>query len=181
MKLLHKIILALFPLAFVFAASNGSGEVENKDTQQSEIVWHWTDDEHAERFIIFETTVDGKLITAARFPVSRLARGEVKADPKQKVFEYYFDLHKKKGRTFRGIVKGKVEGNIWEAGMEKDGIIFGVSWVTKNYIMMNTLHMAVLDETNVSEQGKGVYFKTYWQSEKNNDRKAEQNAQPDSQ
>ena len=173
MKLLHKIIFLLLFLVVLSAASNGYSETEKKESQQSEIVWHWTDDEHAERFIIFETTVDGKLIATAKFPVTRIARGDVKPDPKQKIFEYKFVLHGKKGRTFRGIAKGKVEGNIWEAGMERNGILFGVSWVTKDNIMMNTLHLAVLDETNVSEQGRGVHFKTYWQPKKNNDRKAE--------
>jgi hypothetical protein len=166
MKLLHKIMVALLPMTLLFAASNGYSETEKIASHQSDIVWHWTDDEHAERFIIFETTVDGKLIATAKFPVSRLARGDVGPDPKQKIFEYNFVLREKKGRAFRGITQGKVEGNIWEAGMEKDGIIFGVSWVTKNTIMMNTLHIAVLDETKVSNQGRGVYFKTYWQNKK---------------
>jgi hypothetical protein len=112
MKLLHKIIVALLPITLLFAVSNGYSETEIKESQQSDVIWHWTDDEHAERYIIFETTVDSKLIATAKFPVSRLTRGEVKPDPKQKIFEYNFVLHKKKGRSFRGIAKGKVEGNI---------------------------------------------------------------------
>lgn len=38
---------------------------------------------------------------------------QVNPEPKQKLFEFKFVLHKKRGRTFRGVAKGKVEDNIW--------------------------------------------------------------------
>jgi hypothetical protein len=169
MKLRHKINFWLLPVLLLVTVSNGYPE--SQDNQQSEIVWHWTDDEHAERFIVFETTVDDKLISTAKFPVSKKARAQIKPEPKQQIFEYHFVLQKKKGRIFNDITHGKVEGNIWEAGMEKDGIIFGVSWVTDNQIMLNTLQFAPVDKIKTNKIDQGVYFKTYWvpkQKEKGN-------------
>jgi len=149
----------------------GYSVAQDKQTTSSEIVWHWTDHEHAERIIIFETTIDGHLVATAKFPVNRAARGEIKPEQKQRIFEYNFILHKKKGRSFNDVYHGSVEGNIWEAGMEKDSIIFGISWVTRNQIMLNTLHFAQLDKVEAVEIAPGVHFKTYWAPKQQQKRK----------
>jgi hypothetical protein len=147
-------LLLLFLAGYAFA--------QDKQTTSSEIVWHWTALQPAERIIIFETTVDGELLATAKFPVSRAARGQIKPEEKQTIFEYNFVLHKKQGRSLNEVSQGSVEGNIWIAGMEKDGIIFGISWVTRNQIILNTLHFAALDKVEAVEIAPGVYFKSYW-------------------
>jgi hypothetical protein len=140
----------------------GYSVAQDKQTTSSEIVWHRTVHEHAERIIIFETTVDGQLVATAKFPVSRAARGEIKPEQKQEIFSYNFILSRKRGRSFNDVSSGRVEGNIWEAGGEKDGIIFGISWVTDNRVILNTLHYALLDKVEAVEIAPNVYFKSYW-------------------
>ena len=109
MKLRHKIKIYLLPVLLLIAVSTAYSETKNTESSQSEVVWHWTDEEHAEKTIIFETTVDGKVVSTARFPVRRDMRSEIKPEKKQKIIEYNFTLHGKKGRNFRGVTHGKVE------------------------------------------------------------------------
>ena len=163
MRIKHKIIFwLLLPLFLIGAVTKGYSSAQINEPTSSEIVWHWTDDKHAERIIIFETTVDGKVVSNARFPVRMAARSEIKPEQKQKILEYNFILKKKKGRNFNDVSHGSVEGNIWEAGMEKNGIIFGISWVTGNQVILNTLHFAQIDKLEADEIAPGVNFKTYW-------------------
>ncbi len=132
-----------------------------------DIVWHETSEEKAERIIIFESNVDGNIISSARFPVSKSARSDIKPGKKQKTFEYSFTLHKQNDRNFRGVTSGNIEGSVWMAGLGPNGIIFGISWVTGNkIIILNTLHIATLDNVETSEIAPGVFFKTYWTTKK---------------
>ncbi len=162
MNTYHKIIPCLLLLLLIGVVTKGYPAPQDKQSTSSDIVWHWTDHERAERIIIFETTVDGQLVATAKFPVSSSARGEIKPEQKQKIFSYNFILGRKRGRSFNDVSRGRVEGNIWEAGREKDGIIFGISWVTDNQIILNTLHYASLVKVEVAVIAPSVYFKSYW-------------------
>jgi len=131
-----------------------------------DIVWHETSEDKAERIVAFESIVDGNIIASARFPVSQSDRSDIKPEKKQKIFKYSFTLHKNNDRNFRGVTSGNIEGNIWVAGLGPNGIIFGISWITDNKIILNTLHIATIDKEETSEIAPGVFFKTYWTSKK---------------
>lgn len=131
--------------------------------EAEEKVWHWTDAKHAEKTLVLDTTVDSKIVSTVKFPVCRVTRTEVKTETKQRIVGYHFLLKKLSGRNFIcNISSGNVEGNIWEAGMDKTDIILGISWVINNCVVLNTIHIAVVDKEDVYSQGLGVQTKSYW-------------------
>ena len=43
---------------------------------------------------------------------------------------------------FASLGTPEIEGNVWEAGSEHDQILLGVSFLTKDRILLNTTHFA---------------------------------------
>ena len=156
---LHKIVTCSFVILLIVTATNCYPIAEGNPSS-SEIVWHLSDYEDAEKIVYFVTSVDGKLIDKALFPVRRDVRSEIKSV--QKTFTYKFILPQKNSRYFNDVTTGDVEGNIWIAGGESNGLIFGISWVTGNQIILNTLQFAPIDEVENTEIAPGVIFSTYW-------------------
>ena len=56
--------------------------------------------------------------------------------------------------------KVAVEGNIWEAGSESDSVLLGISFSTKDQVLLNTLHIAEMGRTSSSELAPGLIVKT---------------------
>lgn len=54
-----------------------------------------------------------------------------------------------------------IEGDIWQAGGELDALILGISFDTKNQILLNTLHIAKPDMQTSSELNKNIFITTY--------------------
>lgn len=52
--------------------------------------------------------------------------------------------------------KEQLEGNIWEAGAEVDGLSFGVSVAGKEDILLNSIHFADPEKASKSEFGGGL-------------------------
>ncbi len=54
----------------------------------------------------------------------------------------------------------ELEGNIWEAGGEASRLLLGVSFSTRDKIMMNTIHVAGIASTSQSEIANGLLVVT---------------------
>jgi hypothetical protein len=51
-----------------------------------------------------------------------------------------------------------IEGNIWQAGGEPGALSLGISFDTKNQILLNTLHIARPDTQTSSELHQGLFI-----------------------
>jgi hypothetical protein len=75
--------------------------------------------------------------------------------------EFYF----KGGHRFQGEYPTSptqmIEGDLWQAGGDPDAIILGISFATKNQILLNTLHIAKPDHSASSEIDAGIVVKTF--------------------
>jgi len=47
----------------------------------------------------------------------------------------------------RGRLQGqrRIEGNVWRAGADSDAVLFGISFVARGWVLLNTIHIAALD------------------------------------
>ena len=102
-------------------------------------VWHMSPECRTADSLRIEVRLNGRTLFSAPVGVclARLGQG-----PKENVLTFTFrarpDLF---GRRFRGRGAQEIEGNIWKAGGETDGMLLGVSFMTDR-VLLNTLHVA---------------------------------------
>ncbi|HEX9860968.1 MAG TPA: hypothetical protein VGB23_07150, partial [Nitrospirota bacterium] len=95
-----------------------------------------------------------------------LHRNEIKPAPKNKTLVFFFaenkQLHFDDDDYGHFITEPnqKIEGNIWAAGCEKDAIILGVSFDTNNQVLINTLHIAYINQDTEDEIAGGIIIRT---------------------
>lgn len=61
---------------------------------------------------------------------------------------------------FRTSRSESIEGNIWEAGTDPGIILFGVSFMTKKQLLLNTIHIAKADRASATEIDPGMVVRT---------------------
>ncbi|MBZ5782256.1 hypothetical protein, partial [Klebsiella aerogenes] len=54
-----------------------------------------------------------------------------------------------------------IEGNIWQAGADPGDLILGVSFATKNQVLLNTIHIARPGSASSSEVDRGIVVRTF--------------------
>jgi len=54
-----------------------------------------------------------------------------------------------------------IEGNIWQAGADPGVILFGVSFSTKEQVLLNTIHIAEPSKESASEIDRGLIVRTF--------------------
>ena len=90
--------------------------------------------------------------------VLRICRGSRNATDGRAQF------HFSGGHLFQGQYRTRstdaIQGDIWQAGGERDALILGISFDTKNRILLNTLHIARPDRQESSELDKGLSITT---------------------
>jgi hypothetical protein len=138
-------------------------------------VWRWFATCDPEDTMRLEIHLDGKLLQSYSFPICRVDLSEVSRQDKLQSEE--FEKPKILVFTFRPARRivwtgyretdnttnpnQALEGNIWQAGGEPDVLLLGVSFVTKDSIMMNTIHIASAATQSRSEIVKGLLVTTY--------------------
>ena len=74
---------------------------------------------------------------------------------------FYF----KGGHEFQGEYRTAktqtIEGNIWQAAEDPDGLLLGVSFATKKQVLLNTIHLAKANSVSQSEVDNGILVKTF--------------------
>jgi hypothetical protein len=109
-----------------------------------------------------EVRLDQKIIYQSSFPLCRAERSSAHSEGQKKKLEFVF-------KAPRAIVwqgyrdednttepAQDIEGNIWLAGADPNAMILGVSFVSRDSIYMNTLHIAYPDRRQVSEIEPGL-------------------------
>jgi hypothetical protein len=102
-------------------------------------------------------------------------RSDIEPEKPQRILKFYFKAKCsifKSGEDssldslFESFGKRRIEGNIWEAGKDPNDIIFGVSFVAKNQIMLNGIHIAEIKKASKTDLAVGLIIKTYFKQNK---------------
>jgi hypothetical protein len=89
--------------------------------------------------MMFELLQDGKVLYHTSFPICRITQDV--GIPNRTVTFYVPGGHTFQGERHTGSSQ-RIEGNIWQAGTEATGMLLGVSFSTKNQLLLNTIHFA---------------------------------------
>lgn len=123
----------------------------------AEKVWYWFDGCHNGKMLGLEVLLDGKPVYRTEFRACLLERKITKSDIKA----FYFSG----GPTFQGEYHTrkaeKIEGNVWQAGADPDALLLGVSFKTRDQILLNTIHIARPDKITESKIDSGMMVRTF--------------------
>ena len=135
-----------------------------------ETVWHWNGRcSHADTMYA-EVRFHNKLIYQTSFPICAMHRNEIEPEKPQRILAFYFkakcNIFKSGADNildslFESLGTSRIEGNIWEAGNDPKDIIFGVSFVAKNQILLNGIHIAKIRDVSKTNLADGLIIKTF--------------------
>jgi len=112
-------------------------------------------------YLGIEVLVSGKMIHRSSFPICPVDSSSTEKEPRPKIVAFFM----KGGNVFQGKYRTtpsqKIEGNIWQAGADPGAIIFGVSFAAKNQILLNTIHVAKVNNESKSEIDFGIIVRTF--------------------
>ena len=149
-------------LAVAVTAAITPASFSQSSGQGGEKVWYWFSDCQPRKMMGVEVVLDGKSVYRTEFRICALERnGQQSAGSPNIRKAFYFGG----GHTFQGeyhtTERQRIEGNIWQAGADPDALLLGVSFMTKNQILLNTLHVAKPDKATGTMVDPGVVVRTY--------------------
>ncbi len=50
----------------------------------------------------------------------------------------------------------RIEGNVWRAGADSDAVLLGISFVSRDRVLLNTIHIAALDSSTAFPLAAGI-------------------------
>lgn len=140
-------------------------------SQQSAVkVWHWFGKCPQADTMCVEIRLQEKLIHQTSFPICLSYRNDIEPENPQKILKFYFDANcgifetgedAERDSLLGSLGMRRIEGNIWQAGKDTNSIYLGVSFVTQNRILLNSIHIAKHDSLSISEQAKGLIVRTH--------------------
>ena len=152
-------------LALALAASHRGGPGSQSRGQASsgtpETLWYWVTDCRDSKMMRLEVSLNRKSIYQSSFCICRRRPGDVQAEQKEPATAFTF----KGGHVFQGeyrtVRAEMVEGNVWQAGAEPDGLFLGVAFVAKHRVVLNSLHFVKPDRPSESKLDPGLFIRTY--------------------
>ena len=130
-------------------------------TRRSEVTgtWHWFGSCRDARNLSLVVLLDGKAVYHSRFPVCRNNGPTPTSEERKMVFRF------KGGRIFQGeyrtLPTQTIEANIWQAGADPDALLLGVTFVSDNRVLLNTIHVAKPASKTVSQLDRGIVVRTF--------------------
>jgi hypothetical protein len=148
-------------IAGLVAVISGSG-----GAAQDKPVWFWFATCGGPLMTI-EVSLDGAVVNRASLPVCKALRGSAAAQGAAGRLDFTFVA--RRPMTWSGYrdrpdvtpAGERIEGSIWQAGAEPDTLLLGVSYLTKDRVLMNTIHTAHPLDRRESEIAKGLVVRTY--------------------
>ena len=153
------------PIALVFVALTlfVSIPAHAQPSAADELVWHWFGSCRDARTMTVEIVFGGKRLFASSFPICTVHRSD--AQKRTPILSFFF---KAPARVFGGefalFGRPEIEGNIWEAGREREEILLGMSFMSKNRILLNTIHIASANNTSQSALAERLLIKSVVQT-----------------
>ena len=125
--------------------------------------WYWVDgDCRGCEKLGLELLLDGKSVHCCTLKVRRMERTKALSS-KHLARTFVFSF--KGGHNFQDEYptspQDTIQCNIWQAGVESDVLILGVSFVGGHRILLNTLHFARPDRSSQMLLDRGLVIRTY--------------------
>jgi hypothetical protein len=125
-------------------------------------VWFWFGDCTSGGMMGVQVLLEGKSIYHSHFRSCLMDRTDANTERQQRMRASF---HFSGGHTFQGTHHTRqaetIEGTIWQAGADPDAILLGVSFLTNNQVLLNTIHIAKPGKTTQSTLDSGLVIKTY--------------------
>ena len=152
------IVLLIAMIATANALPQGS---PNVSSVWDEALWHWFQNCSENKAMRLEVLLNGKIIYRSSFPICRANSVPTPAEGRQRIIAFSF----KGGHVFQGEYHTArtqiIEGNIWQAGADRDAMLLGVSFSSKKQVLLNTIHVAKPDSVSASEVDRGITVRTF--------------------
>jgi len=108
-----------------------------------------------------DVLIDGKAVYHLEFRACLMNSKDAKSQRQDGIRAFYVSG----GRTFQSTYHTKktekIEGNIWQAGADPDALLLGLSFMTKDQVLLNTIHIVKPGKATQSEVDSGIVVKTY--------------------
>ena len=134
------------------------------------IAWQWYSPCPDNAVMQVDVLLQGNKIFSALFPVCAMVREDIPIESPKIILRFFFTANAnifneiEDEVDFSDIGVQKIEGNIWRAGGEDDGIILGVSFMTTNSSprksLLNSLHLAEAHKSSEMILGEGLIVRT---------------------
>ena len=138
------------------ATSSGKSLFAQHPTSQHYIVWTWSKQCDARRQLKVTVRLESRVLYKGLRPICRCNRYAEKGRA-----EFHFSSDQVFGGEYRARNRDPIEGDIWQAGGETDGLMLGISLATKKQVMLNTLHLARPDRQKSAELDRGLFITTF--------------------
>jgi len=150
------VVAAIIALGLVASAAPGPA-----DAQDTREVWQWFAPCSGNRVARVEVLFLGKPVYEASFPACSLPAAQIPPEPTRKILVFKFRARPSRfGEQFADLGVQDVEGNIWRAGGESEGLSLGVSFMAPRQVLLNTLHIALADQRSKTALADGLVIVT---------------------
>jgi hypothetical protein len=124
-------------------------------------VWFWFGDCPNSKMMGMQVLLEGKSIYHSGFRACQLERTDANSKSEGKIMAFSFSGGHTFQASYRTSKSETIEVNIWQAGADPDGIVLGISFMARNQILLNTIHIAKPGESTESTLDRALVFKTY--------------------
>ncbi len=124
---------------------------------RAETVWQWFAPCPPTEVATVTARFRGSIVYSAEVPACPLPREAIPAEEPQRVLAFGFRGRADRfGPELRALGVREIRGNIWRAGGESWGMLFGVSFESEKRILVNTLVVADARHGGRSEVANGL-------------------------
>jgi hypothetical protein len=150
-----KTCLAPAMLGIVIAATVAS-PADAVTSPKGDAVWDWYARCSSPKQIRIEVSLNGKRIYKTTFGICRTDYPQLMKPQRTLVFKIA-GPHKS---LFGEPRKETLEGNVWQAGRDPDGIVLGVSFAGPNRVWCNSLHILDPNKASKTVLARGLIVRT---------------------
>lgn len=135
-------------------------------TARDDSVWFWFSTCGGPMMTV-EVKFDGASLSKTSVPVCRAPRGSAASQGQAGRTDFVFTAPR--GITWTGYRDAadrtrageRIEGDLWQAGGEPDALLIGISFMTTDRILINTIHIAHPTRRDETAIARGLVVLTY--------------------
>lgn len=150
----------MMPLVTILLVAGAPRVSFAQTSSPDEMVWHWFGSCREGRMMTVDVTLADKRLFRSPFPICLVRRAEKQTDHQHDLHFVFRAQARLFGEEFASLGTPDIEGTVWEAGSEPDVILLGVSFMTKERILLNTIHIAGAQKTTQTELASELTMKS---------------------
>jgi hypothetical protein len=125
------------------------------------MVWYWSENCQDGKMMGLDLLLDGKRIYHLEFRACLMKRNNADSPDQTRMRKF----HLAGGHTFQGtyrtVSSDKIEGDIWQADADPDALSLGVSFMTKDQVLLNTIHTVKPGKVTRFNLDSGLISRSY--------------------